>query len=549
MRNNIKLLDCTLRDGGYINDWEFGHSNIINVFERIAESDVDIIEVGFIDDRRPYDYNRSIFPDTASIRRIFGMAARRAPMVVGMIDYGTCDISRIEPCEDSYIDGIRVIFKKHRMHEAMAYCKRLKELGYEVFSQLVSTTSYNDQELIELIGLVNEVKPRAVSIVDTYSLYNPSLLLHHYDILEKNVLPEISIGFHAHNNMQLAYANVLTFLEKTMEYDSKREIIVDGTLFGMGKNSGNAPIELVANYLNKLDCIDKIYNISPMLEAIEESIKDIYIKYPWGYKTHFYLSSKNEIHPSYISYFQNKGNLSVSKMDAILQGFADDDRKLLYDKEYAEEVYQRFIDNYLNDSENGLRLAKELSGKNILLIGPGKNIFLQEDKVSSFIDDIKPVIISVNYIPKHIKTNYVFVTKVSRYQKMIEQLHQEENSDIRIICTTNVECDKAITAYMFNREPLLEKREEICDNSLLMLLKVLRRANILSVYLAGFDGYSDKEENYFEPGMEYSFIKSSATRLNHQIREKLFNDYSDLKLNFVTYSHYLLEEDPNSASF
>ena len=105
------LLDCTLRDGGYVNDWDFGHDDIIKIYERLCLAGADVIETGFLDERRPYDRNRSILPDTASVRTTFGMAEGRPPMVVGMIDYGTCPVKCIEPCSDSFLDGIRVIFK------------------------------------------------------------------------------------------------------------------------------------------------------------------------------------------------------------------------------------------------------------------------------------------------------------------------------------------------------------------------------------------------------------------------------------------------------
>ncbi len=135
---------------------------------------------------------------------------------------------------------------------------------------------------------------------------------------------------------------------------------------------------------------------------------------------------------------------------------------------------------------------------------------------------------------------------------MTDSLHKKENQNISLICTTNVECrsnsvDRHI--YVVNREPLLEKKEEICDNSFLMLLKLLKRMAILSINCVGLDGYSDKEDNYFEPGMEYSFIKTAAFRLNYQIREKLASEYSDMDINFITYSHYLEKEDSDSAAF
>ena len=197
--NKAKLLDCTLRDGGYVNDWEFGHNTLTSILERLVSAKVDIIEVGFLDERRPFDENRSIMPDTASVEKIYGKVDKGQSAIVAMIDYGTCGIDKLQPCADSYLDGIRVIFKKHVMHEAIAFCKQVKALGYKVFTQAVSITSYNDEELLELIGLVNDLKPYALSMVDTYGLLHQSNLMHIFEIMDKHLDPVISIGYHAHN--------------------------------------------------------------------------------------------------------------------------------------------------------------------------------------------------------------------------------------------------------------------------------------------------------------------------------------------------------------
>ena len=116
------LLDCTLRDGGYVNDWEFGRDNITNVFERLVSSGVDAIEIGFLDDRRSFDINRTIMPCTADAEKIFGRLDRGNAMVVGMIDYGTCSIDQLQECSDSWLDGIRAIFKQPVAWETLEFC-------------------------------------------------------------------------------------------------------------------------------------------------------------------------------------------------------------------------------------------------------------------------------------------------------------------------------------------------------------------------------------------------------------------------------------------
>ncbi len=539
--SEIQLLDCTLRDGGYINDWEFGHNNIISIIDRLEQAKVDIIEIGFLDDRRPFDINRTIMPDTASVGKLLGWQSHSA-MIVGMIDYGTCRIENLQPASESVLDGIRVIFKKHLMHEAMEFCAQVKALGYKVFSQLVSITSYNDDELMEIIGLVNKVKPYAVSMVDTYGLLHPDDMLHYYEILDENVDSEVQIGFHAHNNFQLAYANDIAFLNKP----AKHNIVVDATLYGMGKSAGNSQIELVSMYLN--DRFGKEYRINYLLEAIEETIMDLYDKSPWGYKMFFYLCSKNRCHPNYVSTFLKKENLSVSDLDKVLDRIEPEPKKLLYDQEIADSLYGEF-EQEIDDAEEYAKLSVELKGRNILIIGPGKNVELQQQTISDYISANNPLIISINYIPKAFKVDYVFVTNKKRNQQMTDSLREPKNSDIGIIATTNITAGRIPYKYHLKLSELLEKDSLYSDNSFIMLIKVLRKCGVKNVSCAGLDGYSNKEDNYANPKMEYSFIKSQADYLNKMIRAELFEKYSDMRFDFITYSKYMESEDCHDAAF
>ena len=328
----IKLLDCTLRDGGYVNDWNFGHDNLISIFERVIGAGTDIIEVGFLDERRPFDINRSIMPDTESVSKIWGNLDKKETMVLGMIDYGTCSLENIQPCESSYLDGIRVIFKKHLREQAIEFCGKLKALGYKVFAQLVSITSYNDEELLDLVRLANEVKPYAVSIVDTYGLLHQDTLMHYFTVLNDNLDLSISLGYHSHNNFQLGYANCIEMLSHSVE----RDVLVDATIYGMGKSAGNTPIELLSMHLN--EHYGKNYQISQFLEAIDANIMNIYRQTPWGYNMFYYVAAANDCHPNYVSYLMEKRTLSVKAINEILAKI-EGEKKLLYDEDCIEALY------------------------------------------------------------------------------------------------------------------------------------------------------------------------------------------------------------------
>src|SRR5574344_81144 len=308
------LLDCTLRDGGYVNDWKFGHDNMVSIFERVVDAGTDFIEIGFLDERRPFDFDRSIMPDTDSVSKIFGDLDRKNTKVLGMIDYGTCSINHIRPKSESYLDGIRVIFKKHLREQALAYCAELKKMGYMVFAQLVSVTSYTDAEMMDLIRIANNVRPYAVSMVDTYGLMHQENLVHYYDLLNSNLDISVSIGYHGHNNFQMGYANCIAMMQK--QNQTERQLLVDGSLYGMGKSAGNAPIELIAMHMN--ETFGKNLNISQYLEAIDANVMQFYTPATWGYNMFYYIAGLNNCHPSYVKDLMNKRSLSIKQINEVL---------------------------------------------------------------------------------------------------------------------------------------------------------------------------------------------------------------------------------------
>lgn len=531
MNNNVKLLDCTLRDGGYVNDWAFGQDNLITIFERLVSSNVDIIEIGFLDESREFDINRSIMPDTASVQKLYGKVEKKNAMIVGMIDYGTCPLDRIQPCEESYLDGIRVIFKKHLMKEAIEFCAEIKKLGYCVFTQAVSITSYSDEEIMELIELVNELQPSAVSMVDTYGLLHQDNLLHYYELLDRYLTPEIGIGYHSHNNFQLAYANCIEMLKQ----NSGRMMLVDGSLYGMGKSAGNAPIELLAMHLNER--YGKNYDVNQMIEAIDGNIMKIYQRTPWGYNLFYYLAASNKCHPSYIQYLMNKHSLSIKSINEILEKI-DPEKRLLYDQKYMESLYRQYQKKECDDSVSRENLYKLLCGKNILIIGPGKTIRTELDNIKAYLEENRDtIVISINFIPHDFPVDYVFLSNSRRYIHVNNSLKESVNQKVKVIATSNVTGTNRQFQFVLNNELLLDEDAEFSDNSFIMLLKTLQAMDVATITCAGLDGYSSEEDNYANEDMEYWFAKRKAKSLNEYVRGYLETAVKPA-ISFLTKTHY-----------
>ncbi|MCI7767214.1 MAG: aldolase catalytic domain-containing protein [Oscillospiraceae bacterium] len=527
------LLDCTLRDGGYINDWNFGYNNIVSIFERIAEANVDIIEVGFLDERRSFDINRSIMPDTDSVEKIYGKLDKKNSMAVAMIDFGTCGTENIRPCSESLLDGIRVIFKKHLRRPAMEFCRELKELGYKVFVQLVSVTSYSDEELLDLISLANDIKPYAVSMVDTYGLMHCNNLMHYFELLNMHLEPEIGLGYHAHNNFQMGYANCIAMLSRNVS----RRMIVDGSIYGMGKSAGNCPIELIAMHMNHV--LGKNYNINQILEAIDSNISQFYSPATWGYNMFYYLAASNNCHPNYVSYLMNKKTLSVKSINEILSRLEGED-KLLYNKNYIEEKYISYQNKEINDSAAMEALKNIFSGRKLLLIGPGRTAESGHEAIEKYIREKDPCIISINFLPSHFKPDFIFISNSKRYMQLAAALSRESH---HIIATSNVTCQNGDFDFNINVSPLLDLDAEIIDNSLVMFLKILIRLGCPSAVLAGFDGYSKIESNHIIGEMEYDFAKEKADYLNNYTRNFIGSVSDKIALEFLTKSRYAEESD------
>ena len=529
----LYLLDCTLRDGGYVNDWEFGAGSIKSIFSRLDCAGVDAIEVGFIDDRRPYDPNRSIYPDTKSVEPVFKNMQKPNALVCAMIDYGTCKIENVAPASESHIDAIRVIFKKHLQDDALDFCRQIKEKGYKVFVNPVSVTTFSDEEMISLINKVNKLEPYAVTIVDTYGLMHSNKLLHYCNIMNQHLNKGIVLGYHAHNNFQLAYSNTIAVMENMMD----RDILIDGTLFGMGKSAGNACTELVAMYMNER--FGKQYDINQIQEAIDIDITKEFAKKEWGYRPMFYISALNECHPNYVTQLLEKKTLSVKQINEILSKLPkENDKNLLYDKNLCEKLYQDFQNTEVNDKDTIEALQSELSEKNVLLIGPGSSIKENESSIASYISEEKPVVFSVNFLNDEFPVDYVFMGNSKRYSQFFSRIYAE-NENVKLICSSNVTEAKEKVDYVVNFANLKSSVDCIYDNPLVLLVNLLIQLGVKSIKLAGFDGYSDNVDDcYYADYVKLLYDKSNVSSRNEALKKFISSVKQKVEISTLTPSKY-----------
>ena len=308
--DRISILDCTLRDGGYVNNFNFGHAVIEDIVCKLSKASIDIIECGFLKSYA-FDENRSLFGSTESIKAVIGNKNPNI-MYVGMIQFGGISNEEVEVCDGISIDGIRLTFHEHEIEPAFVLGKQLMDKGYKVFMQPVGTMTYTDEALLKLIVKINDLKPFAFYLVDTLGTMYKNDLLRMFYLVDHNLNRNIAIGFHSHNNLQLSFANA----QELMQLNTPRRLIIDASIYGMGRGAGNLNTELLTQYVNANFGLK--YDNLEVLEIIDEYIRPLSMEYKWGYDAAYYIASVTGCHPNYASFLMNKQTLHVQDIHAIL---------------------------------------------------------------------------------------------------------------------------------------------------------------------------------------------------------------------------------------
>lgn len=518
----IILLDTTLRDGGYINDWNFGEETIKGICRKIAEAGIEICEVGFIKGNT-VDRNRSVFPDIESIKPMI-QPKDSSMEYVGMIDMSApIPLERIIPYDGTSVDGIRVIFKKEKIEEAYIYCEHINKQGYKLFVNFVGTDLYTDEEFISGIKKFNKLKPYAMTIVDTFGLIKRKHFLRLVYLADNNMDEGIVLCYHAHNNLQQAFGNA----EALVELNLKRDICVDACVFGMGRGAGNLNLELFAEYMN--ENYDTQYRIKPMLEIMDEYLNDVYKKKSWGYSLPLYLSACNSCHPNYAIHLAEKDSLSVKAFDELLQSIPDE-QKAKFSKENAEHYYRAYMENFYDDKNDVQMLKYILKDRKILLLAPGKTLRSYNSEINKIIDEENPVVVSVNFDAQDFDADFVFSSNMKRYSKI------KYRNEVKYIVTSNMD-DCSHCDFKINFSSYTANNYEIIDNSGLMALKLFINCGIKEVFVAGMDGYDEYIGDYFAKEYDYKFSEQAVIR-NNSISTELKEISRQMNIHFITPTNY-----------
>jgi 4-hydroxy 2-oxovalerate aldolase len=515
----LKVLDCTLRDGGYCNEWRFGNRNTKTIAASLVEANVDIVELGFLTNRVSYDPEVTKYTDLAQMAAMIP-TDRAGKLFVCMVNYGEFELEQLPEYDGSSVDGIRVAFHKRDRYEALRFCEGIKNKGYKVFIQAMVSLNYTDEEFLELIRLSSAFMPYAFYIVDSFGVMKRRDLLRLFYTVEHNLAQGIAIGYHAHNNMQLAYSNA----QALVDIRTNRDRIIDSSVFGMGRGAGNLNTELFVAYLN--DNLDTDYRIKPLLGIIDRILNRFYQMAPWGYSLPNYLSAKHNAHPNYAGWLDGRKTLTVEDMDSIFQ-MMEPDKLANYDKAYIEELYLRYLATGQVQELHLQELKKRISGNRVLIIAPGRSSVEEFEKIRSMAGEADVVTIAINFDYQLLDTEFIFLSNLRRFRELSPEKYG------KCIVTSNI---PAMGVYLqTSYRELLNNTEAVRDNAGMMLVRLLIQLGAREILVAGMDGYdTDPSRNYADQSMAFYTRKAQMEAMNAGMSAVLSEYSRQIPLHFVT---------------
>jgi 4-hydroxy 2-oxovalerate aldolase len=333
----IQLLDCTLRDGAHVNSGKFGYQHITNVISNLSNSYLDVVEIGFLK-HCAYSPDISYFPHIENAYDILAQIPNRQNIEYSLMARADeFDINELSECTGK-INYIRLAFYYDFLEGAIKAAKEVIARGYRCFLNLINTPGCTHQELNDLIIRVNKIKPYALTIVDTFGVLIKQELETILDEYAAKLDPTIRIGFHCHENLSLSFSLAQFFVE--LMYGS-RNIIVDGSLLGMGRIPGNLCIEMIADYLN--NNYGKKYDLAKILSSIEDDIAPIKMAIPWGYSPAYFLSARQMVHRSYSEYLLQQ-KFRLDQIESILM-YVKPEYSVKFNKSHIDSI---IAENFCN---------------------------------------------------------------------------------------------------------------------------------------------------------------------------------------------------------
>jgi 4-hydroxy 2-oxovalerate aldolase len=286
-RERIKVLDCTIRDGGLMNDHYFTDEFVREVYRALSESGIDYMEMGYRSSKELYpskDFGTWKYCDDEKIREITGGIESNLKLSV-MVDAHRVKEQQFVKADESPFDMVRVATYVKDMDKAIELVKKCHDLGYETTVNIMAISKEIEPDMIEALDQLAESPVDVVYVVDSFGALYCEQIEYLVKLFRKHLPENKEIGVHCHNNQQLAFANTIEGIIHNANF-------LDASLYGIGRGPGNCPLELLIGFLK-----NPKFKLSPILRAIEEQMLPMQKNIEWGYLIPYMVTGMLNEHP------------------------------------------------------------------------------------------------------------------------------------------------------------------------------------------------------------------------------------------------------------
>jgi len=458
----IKLLDCTLRDGGYYTNWDFDKKLIQKYFEYIDKLPVEYIEVGYRSELKDEYLGKYFYLPSSTLREIKNSTSKKLAIMLNAKDCNDINLECILNDVKEYISLIRIATDPNKIKSSLKLAKQVKQLGFDVALNImyISNIDENHEIFNHLIDIEQYVN--TLNLVDSYGSVYPQEL----ERLIKQVQNKTSIplGFHGHNNLELAFTNALKAIECGVEF-------IDCTVLGMGRGAGNLKTELILTYLKSKqnNTVDLNY-----LGKLTELFGPLQLKYKWGTNLAYMVSG---------SYWLPQKNV----MDAL---------------EIDRYSLSGIVNQLENEKQEKLTIfKKEIDIQDCLVVGGGSSVFEHSVAIKEFLEKNQDILI-VHSTSKYIKL-FEYLENTQYFAVAGDELLKLENS-FHIDKYILEPSPRKVNSRILDNSKFFELKkidftDKYNDAPFTISLQIVLDMNVKNIYLVGFDGYDElknKKELY-----------------------------------------------------
>ncbi len=559
---NVKITDCTLRDGGHLNNWTFDRDFVSRVVWALAETNINAIEVGYVSKKECFPADTGIwrFCEEKDVRSIVPADIQSKIAVMG--DIGKVGIEQFIPKDESVIDIVRLAFYPGQSKEAIELGHEVLDLGYEVYLNCMGTVCYDEAGLKELMRELFESKISNIVIADSFGSLMPRQVYNLVQLFKKGTGK--NIGYHAHNNLEMAFANTIASIEAGAAS-------VDATIYGIGRGAGNLPIEVLLAHLLHFEGVHT--NIIPLLEIIESDFVPLREELKWGYNLHYMISGLLKCHPNYASTLLDGYKMDMPSVWANLVEISRKkpvkfDKKLLHDViEKGKFSNEKKLDSRMRYSnikvENIDFKAPDYqgrhSGRDFLVLGNGPSLKTDIEKIKKLVKEKDLVVIGANYLHGLIEPDYHAFNNINRFLRYGKFTSSKSRLLIGSYISDSIV--RSIIDKEFERLPYVNTNNEFgiengviqsnCGTISVLLIASAIIMGARKIYVAGLDGYKQMNGNkthfYSETqetptNLESISLNEVCDRYLNEIREyQIENDMEPFRI--ITKTSYTKHYD------